>query len=80
MSAGLIPQELSDILAPPANDAAVSKKRTKRITGARDLTSDDYRKMLEEDEKKKREAEEEKKRKKEIQERKKREREEKKCC
>lgn len=78
VSAGLIPEELSDILATPSRDAAVSKKRTKRITGARDLTSNEYRKMLEEDERKKQEAEREKQRKKEEREQKKREREQKK--
>ena len=34
VAAGLIPEELSDILATPPTDAAVVKKRTKRITGA----------------------------------------------
>ena len=57
--------ELSDILVTPPNDAAVIKKWTKGITGARDLTSDDYVKMLDEAERKKKEIEKEKQRKKE---------------
>ena len=51
--AGLIPAEMADILATPSDilatpspDAAMTRKRTKRITGARDLTADDYRDML----------------------------------
>ena len=70
VSAGLIPDDLSDILAIPPPDAAVEKKRTKRITGARDLTADDYHQMLLEDERKKKEAEELKQQKKEEREKK----------
>ena len=54
VSAGLIPEDLSDILAAPPEDAAISKKRTKRITGARALTADDYSEMLLEEKKEKR--------------------------
>ena len=32
--AGLIPAEMADILATPSPDVAMTKKRTKRITGA----------------------------------------------
>ena len=45
---GLISPDLADILATPSPDAAVAKKRTKRITGARDLTVNDYAEMLRE--------------------------------
>ena len=56
--AGLIPEDLSDILAAPLEDAAISKKCTKRITGVRALTADDFSEMLlEEGKKKKEEAE-----------------------
>ncbi len=58
VSAGLIPDELSDILATPSADAEVAKTRTKRITGARYLTADEYHQMLKEDERKEKEAEE----------------------
>ena len=58
VSAGLVPEDLSDILVTPPEDAAVCKKRTKRIVGARYLTSDDYTEMLREDERKRKEAEE----------------------
>ena len=39
VSAGLICPDLMDILATPAADAAVAKRRVKGITGARDLTA-----------------------------------------
>ena len=45
-SAGLISPDLADILATPSPDAAVAKKRTKRIAGAGDLTVNDYAEML----------------------------------
>ena len=45
-SAGLISPDLADILATPSPDAAVAKKRTKRIAGAGDLTANDYAEML----------------------------------
>ena len=41
VSAGLIPEEMADILETPLPDAASIRKRTKRITGARDLTAKD---------------------------------------
>ena len=49
-----------DILVAPANNAAVMKKRTKRITGARDLTAREYDDMLREDKWRKEEREEQK--------------------
>ena len=70
--AGLIPEDLSDIFLTPQDNAAVSKRREKRITGARNLTADDYFKMLVDDEEKKKE---EMKKKKEEREQKKKERE-----
>ncbi len=57
VSAGLVPEDLSDILVTPLSDAAVAKKRTKRIVGARHLTSDEYIEMLKSEEKKKKDAE-----------------------
>ena len=56
--AGLVPEDLSDILSTPPNDSAVTNKQTKRITGARNLTSEEYVEMLREDKRKKIEAEE----------------------
>ena len=44
--AGLVLEDLSDILVTPSSDAAVAKKRMKRIVGARHLTSDEYVEML----------------------------------
>ena len=58
-----------EILATPANDAAMSRKRTKRITGARELTANEYVGMLQEEKRKKDEAEEERQKKKEEKER-----------
>ena len=55
--AGLVPEDLSDILVTPSSDAAVAKKRMKRIVGARHLTSDEYVEMLKSEERKKKEAE-----------------------
>lgn len=55
-SAGLVQPDLADILSAPSEDAAVAKKRTKRITGARALTANEYVKMLREDDRKKKEA------------------------
>ena len=75
VAAGLISPDLMDILVAPAEDDAVSKKRTKRITGARDLTSEGYTEMLREEKKRKVAVEEEKRRKKEEREQKKKERE-----
>ncbi len=42
VAAGLISPDLVNILVTPAEDNAVSKKWTKRITGARDLTYEEY--------------------------------------
>ena len=53
----LVPEDLSDILVTPSSDAAVAKKRTKRIVGARHLTSNEYVEMLKSEERKKKEAE-----------------------
>jgi len=55
---------LADILAPPSEDAAASKKHSKRITGTRELTVNEYTSRLKEDERKKKQAAEEKERKK----------------
>ena len=55
-AAGLIPEYLSDILLTPLEDAALQKKKTKRITGAKYLTSDEYEEMLREEDIKKSEA------------------------
>ena len=59
----------------PASDAAMPKQRTKRITGARDLTSREYTEMLREEKRRKEEAEQEKQARRDERERKKRERE-----
>ena len=75
VAAGLVPEDLSDILITPASDAAVAKKRTKRIVGARHLTSDEYVQMIHNEERKKKEAEDLKEQKKAERERKKIERE-----
>ena len=77
VAAGLISEELSDILATP--DTVVEKRRSKRIRGCRDLTSDEYRQMLLEDKKRKKEAAEQKEAKKAEREKKKAEREKKKA-
>ena len=73
--AGLVPEDLSDILVTASSDAAVAKKRTKRIVGARHLTSDEYVEMVKSEERKKKEAEDLKEQKKVERERKKIERE-----
>ena len=75
VAAGLISPDLMEILATPANDAAMSRKRTKRITGARELTANEYVGMLQEEKRKKDEAEEERQKKKEERERKKKDNE-----
>ena len=76
VDAGLISQDLADILATPSKDAAaVAKQVLKRITGARELTANDYFEMLKECQSKKKRLEEEKKRKSEERERKKKEKE-----
>ena len=76
--AGLVPEDLSDILSTSLKDSAVTKKRTKRITVARNLTSEEYVEKLREDKRKKIEAEELKKKRKHETEKKRREIEEKK--
>ncbi len=77
VSAGLISPDLMDILVIPSDDAAVTKKHSKRITGARDLTSKEYSDMLRNAQRKK-EVEKEKQAKKEEREKKKKDREQKK--
>ena len=62
VAAGLIPPDLADILAKPPEDAAILKKRSKRITGARELTANEYAERLREEERKKKEAEEKERR------------------
>ena len=75
---GLVAEDLSDILSTPPNDSAVTKKRTKRITGARNLTFEEYVEMLREDKRKKIEVEEMQEMRKHEREKRKREIEEKK--
>ena len=53
VTARFISPHLMDILATPINGAVMSRKRTKRITGSRELTSNEYVRMLLEEEKKK---------------------------
>ena len=71
VSAGLIPAEMADILETPLPDAASIRKRTKRITGARDLTAEDYREMLVQNKRSKEELEQQKQKRIEERERKK---------
>ena len=68
----LIPPHLADILTPPA----VTKEPTKRITGARDLTANEYFEWLKEEERKNKEAAEAKQSRAEERQRKKKEKEE----
>ena len=76
VDAGLISQDLADILATLSKDAAaVAKQGLKRITGARELTTNDYFEMLKERQSKKKRLEEEKKRNNEEREQKKKEKE-----
>ena len=56
--AGLVPEDMSDIVSTHLNDSAVLKKQTKRIPEARNLMSEEYVEMLREDRRKKIEAEE----------------------
>ena len=67
--------DLIDILAVPLEDAAVTKRKTKRITGARDLAAGDYAEMLRADKRRKKEMEEQKQKGKELKEQKKKEKE-----
>ena len=76
VSAGLIPEEMADILETPLPDAASIRKRTKRITGERDLTAEDYREMFVQNKRRKEELEQQKRI--EERERKKREKDKKK--
>ena len=48
---------MADIVATPSPDAAMTSKRTKRITDTRDLTADYYRGMLLEDKRRKQDLE-----------------------
>ena len=75
VAAGLNPEDRSGILATSPEDAAVTMK-TKRITKARNQTSDEYSEMLRVSERKKKEAEELQKNKKAEREQRKKEREE----
>ena len=70
--AGLIPPDLVDILATPPTTI----EPTKRITGARELTANEYYEWLQAEELKKKEAAEAKQGKAEEHQRRKREREE----
>ena len=72
LKAGLIPPDLVDILAIPPT----ATEPTKRITGARELTANEYYEWLQAEELKKKEAAEAKQRKAEERRRRKREREE----
>ena len=58
VAAGLVSPDL--ILAVPLEDAAVTKRKTKRIIGARDLIAGDYAEMLREDKRRKKKIEEQK--------------------
>ncbi len=68
VAAGLVPVNLADILATPPDNAAAFKKRNKRITGAREITANEYAERLKEEERK--EEAEKKERKKEERKRK----------
>ena len=69
---------MADILEIPQHNAAGIKKRTKRITGAKDLTAEDYREMLEEDKRRKENLAEQKQKRMEKRKRKKLEKDKKK--
>ena len=49
----MVAVDLADILAPPSEDAAASKKHRKRITGARERIANEYTSNLKEEERKK---------------------------
>ena len=53
VDAGLISQDLADVLATPSSDAAAAKRQTKHIVGARELMANEYSEMLKEDQRKK---------------------------
>ena len=76
--AGIIPADMADILTTPLPDAAMIRKRTKRITGAWDLTANGYRDMLLEDKRRKEDLKQQKIQRIEERKRKKQEREKKK--
>ena len=76
VAAGLIPEDLADILSAPEETTATKRRR---ITGARVLTADEYYKMMEEKDRKEKEAAELKEKRKQEREEKKREREQKKA-
>ncbi len=61
VTAGLVSPDLMDILVTPTSGAAMSRKSTKHITGARELTSNEYVGMLQEEKRKKEEKERKKK-------------------
>ena len=73
--AGLVPVHLADIFATDYADATTEKRGSRRITGVRVLTSNDYLEMMKEKERKEREAAEQKQKQKEEREMKKIERE-----
>ena len=76
--AGIILADMADILTTPLPDAAMIRKRTKRITGARDLTANEYRDMLLKEKRRKEDLEQQKIQRIEERKRKKQEREKKK--
>ena len=76
VAAGLIPPDLADILATPAD--AATQRRVRRVTKARVLTAQEYVEMMQEKDKQEKEAAEQKQKRKEERERKKIERAEKK--
>ena len=73
--AGLVPAHLADIFATDYADATTEKRGSRRITGVRVLTSNDYVERMKEKERKEREAAEQKQKRKEEREMKKIERE-----
>ena len=71
---GLVPQDLADIFLSPQTDER-DKRPSRRITGVRVLTSNEYVEMIREKDRKKKEASEMKQRRKEEREHKKMEKE-----
>ena len=63
--AGLVPVHLADIFATDYADATTEKRGSRRITGVRVLTSNDYVERMKEKERKEREAAEQKQKRKE---------------
>ena len=74
----MIPEDHPDIFVTPPKHAAVQKKRTERITGARYLRCGEYAERLSEKDRKKKEAEKLQQKRKAQRDQKKKEREEKK--